>query len=87
MIKLILEEYEQQKSAISKNQEILKNENKAIAKNMTEMYIGSVNKDVRQIHTNQKRIIEEIRKLKSGTQELMKQANNWIDLYMDYQVH
>ena len=48
---------------------------------MTEMYIGSVNKDVRQIHTNQKRIIEEIRKLKSGTQELMKQANNWIDLY------
>eukprot|EP00826_Nyctotherus_ovalis_P004109 TRINITY_DN10851_c0_g2_i5.p1 TRINITY_DN10851_c0_g2~~TRINITY_DN10851_c0_g2_i5.p1 ORF type:complete len:234 (+),score=68.67 TRINITY_DN10851_c0_g2_i5:188-889(+) len=48
---------------------------------MTEVYIEKVNKDVRQIHSSQKRIIEEIKKLKAGSQELGRQAQSWMELY------
>ena len=81
MIKEILDEYQKKRTASSKEFEQLKVDNKKIARHMTEVYIDNVNKDVRKIHSNQKRIIEEIRKLKTGSEELVKQAQSWIELY------
>lgn len=81
MIKGILDDYQKQRTASSKEFDKLKNENKKIAKRMTEVYIDKVNKDVRQVHSSQRRIIEEINKLKAGAQELVGQAQSWIELY------
>ncbi len=81
MIKSILEDYEKQKAVLQQERDRLRNENKAISKSMTETFIRDVNKEVIQVHTNQKRIMDEIRELKSGTQEFIRQSHDWISLY------
>jgi hypothetical protein len=81
MIRTIMDEYEKQKSSMQQEKEKLKLENKAISKAMTDVYIKEVNKEVLNIHSNQRRIVEEIKKLKVNTQEFIKQSRNWISLY------
>ena len=81
MIRTIMDEYEKQKNSLQQEKDKLKLENKVFGKTMTEVYIKEVNKDVMIIHSNQRRIVEEIKKLKVNTQEFIKQFHNWISLY------
>jgi len=81
MIRTIVEQYEKEKATLQQEKEKLKVESKAVSKSMTELFIKEANKDVSLIHANQKRIMEEIKKLKANTQEFIKQSHNWISLY------
>eukprot|EP00830_Metopus_es_P000220 TRINITY_DN10271_c0_g1_i1.p1 TRINITY_DN10271_c0_g1~~TRINITY_DN10271_c0_g1_i1.p1 ORF type:complete len:161 (+),score=37.95 TRINITY_DN10271_c0_g1_i1:35-517(+) len=81
MIKKIVEDYEKKKIELQKEREKLKEENVTISKNLTKVFIQEVNQDVSIIHRNQKKIVQEIIKLKENTQELIKQSENWVSLY------